>query len=196
MKYPDNIRNLGELPIDYMGMIFFPKSPRYVETARTPDINLKRVGVFVDAGIEYIEEKIDQYSLDIIQLHGNESSETCKELMKTIDVIKVFNISDVTDFNQTKNYENHCNYFLFDTKTKQHGGSGKKFDWLLLNSYTGNTPFFLSGGISANDVKSIKRIKHPKFYGIDLNSRFETEPGLKDIQLLQQFIKALRDEQD
>lgn len=196
MKYSDNIIELNRLPLDYMGMIFFPKSPRYMELQQMPDINIKRVGVFVDAEMEYIEEKMNQYDLDMIQLHGNESPETCKELMKTIDVIKAFNICEITDFDQTKNYENHCNYFLFDTKTGQHGGSGKKFDWQLLDSYTGNTCFFLSGGISVNDVKSIKSIKHPLFYGIDLNSRFETKPGLKNIQLLQQFIKALKDEQD
>lgn len=201
MKYPDNIKELRQLPIDYMGMIFYEKSPRFVDRLTDSDLqtlpkDIKRVGVFVNADAEYIKAKIKDYHLDLIQLHGNESPEFCKELNSTIPVVKAFRISEVKDLEKTEAYEGTAKLFLFDTKTPQYGGSGQKFDWNILNEYKGNTPFLLSGGISADDVESIKAIRHPLFYGIDLNSKFELEPGLKDIRLLQQFIKSLKDEQD
>ena len=197
MKHPDNIRGLGTLPIDFMGMIFYEKSPRYVDKLTLEDLNLlpqyiERVGVFVNAKIDLIIEKVNQYGLDLIQLHGNESPEFCKELNHTLPIIKAFSISDVMDIERTKAYDGLQGYFLFDTKTPQYGGSGQKFDWAILDSYTGHTPFLLSGGISIDDATEIRKIKHPQFYGIDLNSKFEKEPGLKDIELLQQFIKELR----
>lgn len=201
MKDPENIKDLGKLPIDYMGFIFYDKSPRYAISLTGGDTDIvpqkiKLTGVFVNAGLDYIAEKIVRYGLDIIQLHGNESPAFCENLHKTMPVIKAFSISDTTDFEQTKEYEGYADYFLFDTKTPQYGGSGQKFDWKILNEYKGNTPFLLSGGISVDDAKIIKQIKHPRFAGIDLNSRFETEPGRKDIKLIEQFIKALKDEQD
>lgn len=202
MKYPDNIRELGKLPVNFIGMIFYEKSPRSVgnlewdEVKDSFDGSKERVGVFVNADMNYILQMTDKYNLDLIQLHGNESPEFCRELNKIMPVIKAFSIAESSDFEQTKNYEGLCDYFLFDTKTPQYGGSGQKFDWGILDKYKGNTLFILSGGISADDADSIKAIKHPKFYGIDLNSKFETEPGLKNIELLQQFIKILSHEQD
>ncbi len=200
MKYPENIQELNKLPIDYMGMIFYQKSPRYIDNQLCQNVgnihsrNIKRVGVFVNSTVDYIVEMIDRYKLDLIQLHGDESPDFCIELNKTTPIIKAFSISEASDFEQTKAYEGLRGYFLFDTKTSQYGGSGKKFDWSILNAYDGDTPFFLSGGISAEDVEQIKAIKHPRLYGVDLNSKFETGPGLKDIQLLDQFIKQLRNE--
>ncbi len=200
MKYPENIQELNKLSIDYMGMIFYQKSPRYIDYQLCQNVgnidssNIKRVGVFVNSTVDYIVEMIDRYKLDLIQLHGNESPDFCAELNKFIPIIKAFSISEASDFEQTKAYEGLRGYFLFDTKTSQYGGSGKKFDWNILDAYDEDTPFFLSGGISAEDVKQIKAIKHPRLYGVDLNSKFETEPGLKDIQLLDQFIKQLRNE--
>jgi phosphoribosylanthranilate isomerase len=196
MKYPGNIRDLSKLPISFIGMIFYDKSPRFADGLIFDDINtlppyIERVGVFVNANIDYIMEKVNKYNLDLVQLHGTESAGFCKELDKTIPVVKAFNVSDISDFEQTKTHEDACSYFLFDTKTPQHGGSGLKFDWQILDAYTGERNFFLSGGISTDDTESIKKIQHPKFYGIDLNSKFETEPGLKDITRLQQFIKTL-----
>ncbi len=196
MKYPENIRELIKLPIDYMGMIFYEKSPRYIyglsgDELNTIPENIKLVGVFVNSDLQYIADNILQYSLDVIQLHGNESPEVCKELNELIPVVKAFSIAEASDFILTKEYEGTCTYFLFDTKTPQYGGSGQKFDWNILNEYNGLTPFFLSGGISIDDVDAIKNIKHPRFTGIDLNSRFETALGLKNIQLLEQFIKQL-----
>ena len=197
MKHPDNIDNLDKLPIDFVGMIFYEKSPRHIDNLNPEEIKTKGkelVGVFVNAPETEIMQMVNKYNLDIVQLHGNESPEFCKKLNETIPVIKAFSIADASDFEQTKDYEGLWGYFLFDTKTPQYGGSGQKFDWQILEEYKGNTPFLLSGGISVDDAEAIKKITHLRFVGIDLNSRFETKPGLKDINLLQQFIKTLNDE--
>lgn len=202
MKDSDNITELSELPIEMMGMIFYEQSPRYVGTLSKNDIQsigkttteqgIDRVGVFVNEKLENILQKVDQYMLDMVQLHGDESPEFCRELNTSIPIIKAFSIADVADLEKTQPYEGLWGYFLFDTKTPQRGGSGQKFDWAILEAYTGRTPFLLSGGISAEDAEAIQQINHPKFYGVDLNSRFETEPGIKNIQLLEQFIKTLK----
>lgn len=212
MKFPDNINELKKLPIDYMGLILYPKSVRYffgedkelsVEAKKEALFeippHIKKVGVFVNDDPMHISFCIKHMKLDAIQLHGSESELDCdlmRDLHPNTELIKAFNVSVASDFDQAKDYEGLVDFFLFDTKTPQHGGSGQKFDWSILDAYKGNTPFFLSGGISSDDVEAIKRIKHPLFYGIDLNSKFETAPGLKNIQLLQQFIKALKDEQN
>lgn len=197
MKHAENISDLISLPIDMMGLIFYPKSPRYVSQLDLSDFStshpsVKRVGVFVNADLNEILEKVDQHHLDFVQLHGNESPALCEELGKRISVIKAFSIAQEGDLKQTKEYEGSCNYFLFDTKTPQYGGSGQKFDWQILDAYQGETPFLLSGGISENDILALKRIQHPMFYGVDLNSRFEIEPGLKNINLLEKFIKEIK----
>lgn len=197
MKDPQNIKELRCLDIDFMGMIFYDKSPRFAGNLSEDDISglieppKERVGVFVNAEMNYILDMAKKYNLNLIQLHGNESPEFCNTLRETMPVIKVFSIETEADIEHTKAYEGLCKYFLFDTKTPQHGGSGKKFDWRILDAYTGNTPFLLSGGISPEDGSAIKTIKHPKFCGVDLNSKFETEPGVKNIPLLEKFIKEL-----
>ncbi|WP_368666890.1 phosphoribosylanthranilate isomerase [Dysgonomonas sp. 511] len=202
MKYPHNIKELNALPINLMGMIFYNKSPRYIDNLEWEDIRdvlhpeIGRAGVFVNAGMDYILQMAEKYRLGTVQLHGNELPEFCKELATYMPVIKAFSIAEASDFEQAEQYEAINGYFLFDTKTPQYGGSGQKFDWNILDNYQGDTPFLLSGGISADDVEAIRKIKHPKFAGVDLNSRFETQPGMKDIKQLQQFIKALNDEQD
>lgn len=202
MKYIDNIAELCNLSIDYIGMIFYSKSPRYIETIPSISIqqlkdittcaNIQRIGVFVNEDIEYVLGKAKEYQLDYVQLHGNESPEYCKELSKSITIIKAFSIFCSDDFTNIEQYTDSCEYFLFDTKTESYGGSGKKFDWSILDKYTKIIPFFLSGGISFTDVEQIKRMTHPQFYGIDINSRFEKEPGLKDIELLTQFLNKLK----
>lgn len=203
MKHPENIGSLTKLPIDYMGFIFYPKSPRYIaelEGYLLKNVlpkNIKSVGVFVNENIDSVLQKIEDYNLSCVQLHGNESSYYCvklKEHKPDICLLKAFSISDSSDFKQTELYTASVDYFLFDTKTEAFGGSGRKFDWGILDSYQGCIPFFLSGGISHTDTDSLKKIKHPQFYGIDLNSRFELEPGLKDIELLNQFIKNIKHE--
>ncbi|WP_165040171.1 phosphoribosylanthranilate isomerase [Dysgonomonas sp. ZJ709] len=199
MKDPQNIEALGKLPVDFMGLIFYPKSPRYINDLDPQVLNvlpktIERVGVFVNEDIEVVSKQIAKYNLNKVQLHGQESAEYCSQCksLSDVEVIKAFNVSEEKDFEQTKEYETVCDYFLFDTKTKHHGGSGLKFDWSILEAYKGETPFLLSGGISVEDVENIKSLSLPKLYALDLNSKFETEPGIKDIPLIEKFIKELR----
>jgi phosphoribosylanthranilate isomerase len=295
MREADNIRDLIQLPIDYIGFIFYDKSARYVSlkpelTGNKKFQDIKKVGVFVNAEIDFVLEKVKEFDLKVVQLHGKETpqyvgelnSKICilnpkyleleskidlikndinidgsklkvmrqeffinrlklstindknllankskldaikhdlapidsktaiieqklerndarmgmienqlKKLNSEFEVWKVFSIDDAFDFNETKPYEGFADKFLFDTKTPQHGGSGQKFNWDLLNHYTGNTPFFLSGGISASDTEGVKNIKHPQFWGLDLNSKFEIAPALKDTRLLHKFLFGL-----
>ena len=167
MRDAVNIQAVEQLGIDWMGMIFWPKSSRYVADVPTylPK-QVRRVGVFVDASLE----------------------------LKPLSVIKAFNIADVKDLNQTKAYEGIVDYFLFDTKGKVVGGNGEKFDWSVLSSYHGETPFLLSGGIGPDDVEAVNSFHHSKCIGIDLNSRFEQAPALKDITKLSNFLKQLHHE--
>lgn len=193
MKYPENIVALSKLPIQMIGLIFYKKSPRYVyeldiKTVKLPK-HIQLVGVFVDEVLKNILNTINQYGINIVQLHGKESPQLCKELKKQgIIVIKAFSIEEEEDLVPCISYENICDYFLFDKKTSYYGGSGKKFDWQILSSYHRKIPFFLSGGINNNDIEIIKQFKNPQLYGIDLNSQFEIKPGLKDINKLQLFI--------
>lgn len=196
MKDTDNMSDLWQLPINYMGLIFYSKSPRFadgVDASFLDDMpkDIEKVGVFVNADIDYILDKVKKYKLDMVQLHGRESVPFCEELSKSVPIIKVFSVSDKSDLANAKDYEHVSKYFLFDTKTSEHGGSGIKFDWKILDAYQGETPFFLSGGISAEDVEIIKNISHPMLHGLDLNSRFETSPGMKDVGLLKKFIKEI-----
>lgn len=299
MRDSDNIRDLIQLPIDYIGFIFYEKSPRFV--AAIPEIfnskalnTIKKVGVFVNADIDFVVNKIRKYDLNAVQLHGKETPQYLSQLKiknlnlnlnslklgnsaselkaltdalainfsklntaryeiliassKTrelenslvvdpsklnmlkneltinslklntlkneldinnsklnaiinelaidnplmIEIWKAFSVDEHFDFNDTKPYEQLANKFLFDTKTPQHGGSGQKFNWDLLKKYKGNTPFFLSGGISEADNQGVKNFQHPQFYGLDLNSKFEISPALKDVPILEKFIKSVR----
>lgn len=192
MRDAQNIRDVESLGVDWIGMIFWPKSKRYV--AEVPSYlpgHLKKVGVFVDSTLDDILQHISDYQLDIIQLHGQESPDFAKAL-KPHTIIKAFNIEKADDLLQTEKYEGIADYFLFDTKGKMVGGNGQKFDWSVLTAYQGKTPFLLSGGIGPEDVESVKSFRHPRCIGIDLNSRFESEPGFKDINQLKTFINNIR----
>lgn len=192
MRDADNIRALEALGIDWMGLIFWPRSSRCV--ARRPDYlprNIQRVGVFVDATPEEVRQHVSDYQLDLVQLHGHESPDFVRSL-KPHKVIKAFNIASPDDLLQTKPYEGVADYFLFDTKGPSAGGNGEKFDWAVLSAYDGATPFLLSGGIGPGDAEAVAAFSHPKCIGIDLNSRFETAPALKDITKLKEFITQLR----
>ncbi|MBN2788090.1 MAG: phosphoribosylanthranilate isomerase [Paludibacteraceae bacterium] len=197
MRNSQNIADLAKLNPDYMGFIFYAKSPRYAASLNKIVVSdlpatIQKVGVFVNESIEKMHETALSYGLDVLQLHGNETTLQCIQLQEEgFTIIKAFPIAKANDFENTCNYESCCDYFLFDTKTTQKGGSGIKFDWELLKNYQGKTPFFLSGGIDLEDVETIKKIAHPKLYGLDINSKFETEPGLKDINKLKKFIKRL-----
>ena len=270
MRDAQNIVDLLELPIDYIGFIFYEKSPRYVELM--PQLinsnkfkKINKVGVFVNADIDFILSKITQFGLNTIQLHGKETpqylmnlkikineliSNKLKPIINSellianklplntnelqlnsnelqlnsnelqlnsnelelnthqlevqinnselinselkISIWKAFSVDEQFDFDNTKPYEQLADAFLFDTKTPQHGGSGQKFNWDLLQNYQGQTPFFLSGGISASDTEGVKLFTHPKFSGLDLNSKFEISPAFKDIELLKKFIDSVR----
>lgn len=192
MRDAQNIRDIESLGVDWIGMIFWPKSKRYV--AEVPSYlpgHLKKVGVFVDSTLDDTLHHISDYQLDIIQLHGQESPDFAKAL-KPHTIIKAFNIEKADDLLQTEKYEGIADYFLFDTKGKMVGGNGQKFDWSVLTAYQGKTPFLLSGGIGPEDAESVRSFHHPRCIGIDLNSRFESEPGFKDINQLKTFINKLR----
>jgi phosphoribosylanthranilate isomerase len=192
MKYPNNILEVSQLLPDYLGFIFYEKSSRFFD-GEIPEIpkSIKKVGVFVNESSDNINSKIKKYDLDLIQLHGNESPEFCKNLrQKNIEIIKVFSVDDDFDFEVLNQYENVCDYFLFDTKGKLHGGNGITFNWQILEKYKSKKPLFLSGGIGIDEIEKIKTLNLPIF-AIDVNSKFEIEPGLKNKQLLQEFITQL-----
>ena len=200
MREAENIREVEALGIDLMGFIFWPKSSRYVsERPAYLPTNCKRVGVFVDEDIETVKRIAEDYALDYIQLHGHELADYCAQL-RGFKLIKAFNIATTEDFKQTEPYTGIVDYFLFDTKGKSVGGNGEKFDWSVLSAYDGNTPFLLSGGIGPDDAEVLTSHFSPltskKCVGIDLNSRFEIAPGLKDINKLKDFLNALNNEQD
>jgi phosphoribosylanthranilate isomerase len=199
MKQPDNIRLLSDLPIDMMGFIFYPRSPRYAGNLE-PDVlkiipeKIKKVGVFVNAEKTEILKTAKRYGLNILQLHGTETPELCHSLRdEGYEIIKVFSIANAEDLENCALYENVCNYFLFDTKTAAYGGSGQTFDWSILSEYKGLTPFFLSGGIGIDEINScnfqLLKSTNPNLYALDLNSRFEIKPGLKNIDLLKRLFQ-------
>jgi phosphoribosylanthranilate isomerase len=188
MKYPENIQEIAQLQPDYLGFIFYEKSTRYFDGKLTGiDKSIQKVGVFVNASLEEILDKIKQYDLQLVQLHGNESREFC-DLLKHINItiIKAFAVDDDFDFTAIYPYESVCDYFLFDTKGKQPGGNGITFNWQILENYPSKKPFFLSGGIGLGDIEKIQKINLP-IYGIDVNSKFEITPGLKHTQQLIQL---------
>ncbi|HCX23622.1 MAG: N-(5'-phosphoribosyl)anthranilate isomerase [Flammeovirgaceae bacterium] len=188
MRDSDNIRELMEVKPDFMGMIFYPKSSRYVEELPQTDLDVATVGVFVNESTEVIQEKSKKFGFQMVQLHGSESVEQAEELkLLGFKVIKVFGVMDQLPLEEMKPYESTVDYFLFDTKTSQHGGSGQKFDWSILESYDLDKPFFLSGGIDLEDLESIKALNIPQLYAVDINSRFERAPAVKDIQKIKSF---------
>jgi phosphoribosylanthranilate isomerase len=196
MRYPDNIAALAALHVDMLGFIFYPPSPRFLHLApqELPPLpsSTGKVGVFVDSDTPRILRTVAQYGLDVVQLHGQESPEQCAELRRRTTVIKAFHVAAEADFGQCAPYAGTCDYFLFEARTPLHGGAGTPFDWNILPAYRDDTPFLLSGGIGYADAAAIRQLRHPQLHGVDLNSRFETAPGRKDISLLQQFILNLK----
>lgn len=207
MKVPDNISEVGALQPDYMGFIFYEKTPRYFN-AEIPQIDdtIKKTGVFVNASVDYILEKVKKHKLQAVQLHGGESAEFCQELkiifagMDRMEIIKVFSVKEEFDFSELQEFEESVDYFLFDTKGKTKGGTGETFNWELLKDYPSSTPFFLSGGIGLEEIEDIKKLqkhfeqqgKSEVFYAIDVNSKFEKQPGIKDLEKLATFIKQFK----
>ncbi|MBP8849932.1 MAG: phosphoribosylanthranilate isomerase [Breznakibacter sp.] len=199
MRDPQNIQDLGTVQPDFVGFIFYPKSPRYVgeewdeSIVKSIPSSIKKIGVFVNESVEKINLLASKYQLDGIQLHGSETPEICQTIKdKNLLVLKAFSVDESFDFELIKKYESFCDYFLFDTKTSQHGGSGVKFDWKKLYEYTSSIPFFLSGGIMEEDVNEIKSLNIKGLYSVDINSKFEIEPALKDIKMVERFAQKLR----
>jgi len=196
MKFPENILEISQLKPDFLGFIFYAKSPRNFE-GEIPDLpkEIKKVGVFVDASSEEILQKAIRHNLDFIQLHGNESPEFCSEIQKEIPAIKAFSIDKYFDFDALNDYENSCDYFLFDTKGKNHGGNGITFDWSLLENYKLEKKYFLSGGISLENATKLLEFLKTKSaencFAIDINSQFETQPGLKNTAKITEFKSKL-----
>ncbi len=208
LRQTDNIKLLLPLLPDYLGFIFYKNSKRHAEGILEKDFiknekSIKKTGVFVNEKLETIKAIIEKYGLDAVQLHGDETPEYCQQLKNVylgsnlklppkLELIKIFSVNDNFDFNKTKKYEDVCDLFLFDTKGTERGGNGIAFNWEVLKKYNGERPFFLSGGISQEDTAEIKKINHPKLYGVDINSRFEIEPGLKNVEAVKYFIDELR----
>lgn len=211
MRDADNIRDISALGVDMIGLIFYPPSPRDVQQFSSgagiipdyaPDMGKTplRVGVFVDDMPQNIVTRVYNYKLDYIQLHGNEPRDTLENLRATIDpdikpkikIIKAISVSSAEDIKKYKEYVGAADLFLFDTKCKTVGGSGEQFDWQVLQAYDGDVPFILSGGIGPDDAERVKNFHHPKCIGIDLNSKFEIEPALKDVEKLKQFLVKVK----
>lgn len=196
MRDSRNIDELSKGGIDWMGFIFYPNSSRYVLTDFIPATpGIKRVGVFVNEDIQTIKKIVTKYQLHFVQLHGNESPEYCQDLsVEGYKIIKAFSIGDDENLPTTQiaHYCNFADYFLFDTASHLYGGSGKQFNWEVLRQYTEDTPFLLSGGLSFEDAAALKDFYHPQCVGIDINSRFEIAPGIKNIRLIKQFVNKMR----
>lgn len=190
---PEDMRQAAESGVRFAGMIFYAPSPRYAEGKLDPEEvkaiqGILKVGVFVNADTAYILERREQYGLDIIQLHGDESPEDCRALRTSVPVIKAFRLRKAGDLELLPDYEDACDYFLFDTPGSLYGGNGTLFEWSLLDDYRGNTPFFLSGGIGPGDSGRVKAFSHPMLYAIDVNSLFEIRPGEKNILDIKKFL--------
>lgn len=181
MKNPENILEVAGLNPDYMGFIFWEPSPRYFAGPMLllPNDILK-VGVFVDASLPIILSRKEEFQLDLIQLHGNESPEFCQKVRKIAPVIKVFSVDQQFDLSTIVQYEQYCDYYLFDTKGQYPGGNGEAFDWQLLSKYSSAKPFFISGGIGLEEIAEIKKLNLP-IHGIDMNSKLEVSPGIKNV---------------
>jgi phosphoribosylanthranilate isomerase len=199
LRDPLNVREIAGYGPDYMGFIFYPRSKRFVgenpgETVfREVKAGILKVGVFVDDSFGNIQEQCSRYSLNLVQLHGTESAQYCAYIKSMgLRVIKAFGVDNQFAFGTLVPYLKCCDYFLFDTKSEQHGGTGLKFNWEKLKEYAFKIPFFLGGGVGPGDVAAIGTISHPAFYAVDINSRFETEPGLKNNEQVRAFIQEIK----
>lgn len=195
MRGPINMIEVAALGPDFMGFIFYKGSKRYVgqdfSIPKTFPKNVKRVGVFVNESVENILNKVSKHQLDFVQLHGDESVDVCKELKGKIKVIKVFRLDESFDFSCTKEFNSHADFFLFDTKGGNFGGTGKSFNWSLLKKYDQQVPFFLSGGLSKENIQSVKELRDLNLYALDVNSQVESSPGIKDVSTLNSIFAIL-----
>ncbi len=197
MRNTQNIKEILALNPDYLGFIFYKKSKRNVGDILDENLlnnfpkTTQKVGVFVNATVDFLLEKVEQFGLDIAQLHGEETPKFCKQVGAKVKVSKVFSVGQSFDFQQLEPYKPHCDYFLFDTKGKEKGGNGTVFNWEILKDYDNEIPFFLAGGISLENVRDIAELKDLNLHAIDVNSKFEIEPALKDVEKLKQLIDRI-----
>ena len=195
MREPENMTAVGALQPDYMGFIFYLGSKRFaahlsIKALEALPPNVKKTGVFVNQHLEEVISLVNQYKLDAVQLHGMEDPAFCATLKQSLpgtEIIKAFGVGTNFNFEVLDQYVGQVDYFLFDTQTPEHGGSGKLFDWSILQHYKLEVPFFLSGGIGPQSVAALKELNYKQLYAIDVNSKFELAPGLKDIGLLTTF---------
>lgn len=188
----ENCMEIDSLNPTMLGMIFYEKSPRYINQSTLPNTKAHKVGVFVNAKLDQIVSAVDKHRLSYVQLHGEEPLSLAKKLKeRKLKVIKCFGISQELNMDEIRGWQPFCEYFLFDTRGKYLGGNGIKFNWELLQKYNLDTPFLLSGGISLTDVNRLKEIKNPAFAGVDINSRFELEPGIKNVEQVKSFIYGI-----
>lgn len=199
IKTKNNFGDLDKIDIDMVGLNFYPPSPRYVEDnvanadlAEAVPKRIKKVGVFVNEDLAEVEWRAASFGLDYLQLHGDEDIEYCTAAKQFAKVIKVFKVDDDFDFATTTPFESLASFFLFDTYTPEHGGSGQSFDWSKLSAYAGQTRFILAGGIGPDDVAKVKAFKHPAFHGVDLNSKFEFAKANKHMELVYNFINEVK----
>jgi phosphoribosylanthranilate isomerase len=199
MRDPENVSGVVAARPDFIGFIFYPKSKRFVGFEPSPEIlahvpdSVKKAGVFVDETPEKVLEIYRNWKLDVVQLHGHETPEYCKQIQHSgITVFKAFSVDESFDFATLEAYSEGCDYFLFDTKGQLPGGTGQKFNWQLLKNYKGLVPFFLSGGIGPDDLEAIQNFEHPRWHGIDINSGFEISPGIKNEEKVNQFINEIK----
>lgn len=199
MKQPTNIELVAKMNPDFMGFIFYGRSPRYMPGSVTPEKiralprSIIKTGVFVNESVENVLAHAKTYGLEALQFHGDETPDFCGFFYDLgFIVIKAFRVDESFDFNPLDSYQTVCHYYLFDTKSSDYGGTGRKFDWSVLNRYDNQKPIFLSGGIGPDDAEKILNLNHLKIFAIDINSKFETEPGLKNLPLLQTFIEKVR----
>jgi phosphoribosylanthranilate isomerase len=201
MRDSENIRQVLTLQPDYLGFIFYEKSSRFVGDELDEDLlnsfpfTTRKVGVFVNATAAYILEKVKKYNLDYVQLHGEELPDFCRNLkLKGVNIIKAFSLDNDFNFGKLQNYKPHCDFFLFDTKGKERGGNGTTFDWSILDKYDNEKPFFLAGGIDLENIYNAVKISGLKIHSLDVNSKFEISPALKNIEKLEELIKILKPE--
>ncbi len=195
MREAENILELSQFDIDYVGFIFYKESPRFVgDSFVVPEAlpsEIKKVGVFVNEDTEVMLKLVDRHQLDYVQLHGDESAEVCEMLKHSgIGVIKAFGVKRDFDFKRTDAYSRSVDYFLFDTAGEKRGGTGASFDWNVLGMYSGTIPYFLSGGIDHHSIDLIKKLNDSKIYAIDVNSKLEVRPGIKDVEKVEEFVNA------
>jgi len=195
------LQQLEAMNIDFAGLIFYKDSPRYVgdklhkKEIKSADFDLKKVGVFVNPEMIDVLDAIDDYGLDIVQLHGDESPEMCEDLSSEVEVIKAFRVNSDTNIDKmVAPYDEVCDFYLFDTGglKESFGGTGQQFDWSILTKAKIEKPFFLSGGLGPDDAEKIRAFRHPDFFAIDINSKFEKEPGLKDMGSILKFKQAFK----